>query len=208
MKKRFLKLLESVDNRYTPVQVFTDFVTLSAISISNSLTPNKALEDEYNSIAAKYSADGLSKFAEMLAVTAEALEEKYCDFLGECFSELGATNAKTGQFFTPYSLSKLSALATFDASKEFQKINEPACGSGSMIIAMCEVMQEHNYNYQTNALFIAQDIDYRCGYMCYVQLSLLGVPAIVNIGDTLKVEVWQELHTPVYVFNYLHFRGR
>ena len=42
--------------------------------------------------------------------------------------------------------------------------------------------------------------------MCYVTLSLLGAPAIVCIGDTLTLDVWEELHTPFYVLNYLKFK--
>lgn len=75
-----------------------------------------------------------------------------------------------------------------------------------MIVAFLETMKENGYNFQTQSLTVAQDIDYRCAYMCYVTLSLLGAPAIVCIGDTLKVEVWDELHTPFYVLNYLKFK--
>lgn len=34
-------------------------------------------------------------------------------------------------------------------------------------------------------LFVAQDIDYIVGMMCYLQMSLLGMPGYVVIGDTL-----------------------
>ena len=34
-------------------------------------------------------------------------------------------------------------------------------------------------------LFVAQDIDYTVGLMCYIQLSLMGCAGYVVIGDTL-----------------------
>lgn len=40
-------------------------------------------------------------------------------------------------------------------------------------------------NYQTSVLFVAQDIDLTAGLMCYIQLSLLGCPGYVVIGNTL-----------------------
>lgn len=46
-------------------------------------------------------------------------------------------------------------------------------------------MQEKEINYQTDVLFVAQDIDYIVGMMCYLQMSLLGMPGYVVIGDTL-----------------------
>ena len=40
-------------------------------------------------------------------------------------------------------------------------------------------------NYQTQAVFVGQDIDRIVGMMCYIQLSLLGCPGYVVIADTL-----------------------
>ena len=62
-------------------------------------------------------------------------------------------------------------------------VNDPACGAGAMLIAFANVAKKHGINYQKQVLFIAQDIDRTAAMMCYIQLSLLGCPAIVAVGD-------------------------
>lgn len=64
-------------------------------------------------------------------------------------------------------------------------MNDAACGAGAMLIAFANVAKKHGINYQKQVLFIAQDIDRTAAMMCYIQLSLLGCPAIVAVGDSL-----------------------
>ena len=40
-------------------------------------------------------------------------------------------------------------------------------------------------NYQQSVLFVGQDIDSIAAKMCYIQMSLLGCPGYVYIGNTL-----------------------
>lgn len=54
-----------------------------------------------------------------------------------------------------------------------------------MLIAFANVAREHKLNYQRDVLFVAQDIDQTAALMCYIQLSLLGCPAVVIVGDSL-----------------------
>lgn len=54
-----------------------------------------------------------------------------------------------------------------------------------MIIAVAEVMKNQGVNYQKRLHIVAQDLDWNGLYMTYVQLSLLGIKAIVVQGDTL-----------------------
>jgi hypothetical protein len=35
--------------------------------------------------------------------------------------------------------------------------------------------------------------------MCYLQLSLLGIPAVVYNGNTLSMEMYSEWRTPMYI---------
>lgn len=214
-KKDFIKTIEAIARRHTPEQVFTDFVTMAAMSISNAVDFKQEREKKYLDLIGKYEPDEQARFPELLAITTKGFEAKFGDFLGECFEELGASNSKTGQFFTPYSVARVCAQMSFDkeqidaaiAEKGYVGINEPAAGGGAMIVSFLEAMKENGYNFQTQSLTVAQDIDYRCAYMCYVTISLLGAPAIVYIGDTLTLEIWEELHTPFFVLNYLKFRN-
>ena len=54
-----------------------------------------------------------------------------------------------------------------------------------MIIAAAMELKSKGMNYQDKLEVVAQDLDWNCVYMCYVQLSLLGINAVVVQGDTL-----------------------
>ena len=100
-------------------------------------------------------------------------------------AELGSK--QTGQFFTPYHLSVLTAEMGIpkDISPENPLImNEPSAGGG-MIIAAAKVLKRRGLNPQKCMKVIAQDMDWKGVYMTYVQLSLLGIKAAVVQGDTL-----------------------
>ena len=55
-----------------------------------------------------------------------------------------------------------------------------------MILAAAKAVHESGINYQTAMEVVAQDIDWKGVYMCYVQLSLLGISAICVQGSTLE----------------------
>ena len=53
------------------------------------------------------------------------------------------------------------------------------------MIAAAEAFRECKVNYQTSVLFVGQDIDPVVAKMAYIQLSLLGCPGYITIGDSL-----------------------
>ena len=55
-----------------------------------------------------------------------------------------------------------------------------------MIIAVVRVLKDRGVNPQRCMRVTAQDLDWKGVYMTYVQLSLLGIKAIVVQGDTLS----------------------
>ena len=54
-----------------------------------------------------------------------------------------------------------------------------------MLIAAAAAFRERKVNYQTNALFIGQDVDPVVAKMAYIQISLLGCPGYIAIGNSL-----------------------
>lgn len=54
-----------------------------------------------------------------------------------------------------------------------------------MLIALAMEMKKRGINYQNELEVVAQDLDWNCVYMCYVQLSLMGISGIVVQGNTL-----------------------
>ena len=83
------------------------------------------------------------------------------------------------------------------ASKGYVSICDCACGAGAMLIAGANVLRANKINYQRQALFVAQDIDRIAGLMCYIQLSLLGCPGYVVIGDSITNPVVGEPLMPL-----------
>lgn len=60
-----------------------------------------------------------------------------------------------------------------------------------MIIAAAKTLKKKGINPQTVLKIVAQDLDWKAVYMCYVQLSLLGLDAVVVQGDTLAEPGWR-----------------
>lgn len=180
---------------YSPHQVFSDWVEMYAISIANACTLlNSKLkqnrEQKYLEIIKKYKELEQNKFHELCGMLVLALEQDMVDVLGNVYMGLESGSKHTGQFFTPNQISRLTArlMPPVVDKDEIIRFTEPTCGSGGMIISYAKALFEQGVNYQKKLEVIAQDIDYRCVHMCYVQLSLLGIKATVIRQNTLTLE--------------------
>lgn len=192
---KFVKLVDSLCGRHSRWEIWKDAMWLFATTISNSVDTRhrEKREKQYLDIAKHYSKAEMETFVELFAQLVLSLEKAgYCDFLGELFMVLGLGNAAGGQFFTPYDLCRMMAISSLPDVREkvaqqgYISVNDPACGGGATLIAAADIMRNDcNINYQTSAMFIGQDIDYTTGLMCYIQMSLLGMPGYVRIGNTL-----------------------
>ena len=124
--------------------------------------------------------------------TAEALElNPDQDFLGDLFMRFDLGNTWKGQFFTPYNVCQCMASLTSGNLKDqltkqpWISVNDPAVGAGALLIAFAQECLRQKVNYQTDVLFVGQDVDRTAAMMCFVQLSLLGCPGYVVVGDSL-----------------------
>lgn len=205
-EKEFFKIFESLSMTRSSWRVWSDFITASAISLSNAFEMDSerkaAREQEYVECIKRLG--GTDKAAELLGVIVKTFEENPSqDFLGGLFIKLGLNNHWRGQFFTPYHICEFMAqIALMDANEEIASkgyvlICDCACGAGAMLIAAANVLRVNKINYQTQALFVAQDIDRIAGLMCYIQLSLLGCPGYVVIGDSITNPVVGEPLMPL-----------
>lgn len=130
------------------------------------------------------------------------------DILGEIFMELDLGSKWKGQFFTPMTVCKAMADMTIADTKNLEKIIkekghftvlEPACGGGALIIALAVEIKKEGFNYQECMKVTAVDLDLKAVCMCYIQLSLLGIPAIVVHGNSLTQETFSTWKTPMYL---------
>ncbi len=217
-----VKRLDKFAYRVSRHELLSDIFACSAICISNRFDKIhfREREDMYLSIINKYDEADRMLIAEAFTMIFELLTSQidhgFGDYLGELYMKSDTQNTKTGQFFTPYSVSKASAEMTIDGAlvKEYAENNkiltlhEPACGSGGMIMAAVDVLyNKYKFNYSHNLLVECGDIDARCVHMTYLQLSLAGVSAVVYQRDTLSMQTWQRWETPAYIMQYLRFRN-
>lgn len=191
-----VKLLHSLQGRYTLWSIWQDFIQMFAISVANVFPGpyREAREKRYLDIAKKYSKEELNVFAELMAQVVIGMETNPDqDFLGELFMAMELGSNWHGQFFTPYDLCRAMAAIEFSGDivkaqieeKGFIGVSDPACGAGALLIAFANECNRAHVNYQQHCLFVAQDIDELAAMMCYIQLSLMGCPGHVIVGDTL-----------------------
>ena len=82
------------------------------------------------------------------------------------------------------------------AQHGFVTAQEPACGSGGMVIAFAKAMLERGLNPQQQLHVTATDLDVTAVHMAVIQLGLCGIPARIVHGDTLKLETFSTYETP------------
>lgn len=219
-QKAFLDVFGQLTNRHRSWDVWRDFITMFACSLSNPLDKEHRhkREELYLQTVKKYKKQEQELFPELAAQTVLALEENpEQDFLGSIFMSLNLGNEHNGQFFTPYDVCKMMAEVTMGGvllkveRDGYISINDPCCGAGATLIAGIHTarkqLEKANLNYQNHILVIAQDIDEVVALMCYIQLSLLGVAGYVKVGNSLtdpitgtddKENYW---FTPMYFSN-------
>ena len=228
-QRTFVRLFDQACRRHSPWTVWADFVVMSAVGISNTVDKDHAGEREktYAALATKYDRSELECLSSMFAEVVNGLEENpNQDFLGDLFMALELGNEHKGQFFTPYSVCRMTAKMTYGKDLEAKidqrgwiSVNDPACGAGALLVAFANECKLRHTNYQTSVLFVAQDIDHIVGCMCYIQLSLLGCPGYVVIGNSLTEpcsgidgdplipvpgdNIW---YTPMYFRDVWHYR--
>lgn len=191
--QEIVKIINELSGKFSGYEVFSDWVKVMALSIANF--PNyrkdsiwKKREEEYIAIANKHGTETMLQFSEMYMLLGEALGKEMEDVLGRIYMEAGLGSKQTGQFFTPFHISKMVASMTIPENISPTNpyiLHEPSCGGGGMIIAFAKAIAEQGINYCKCLKVVAQDLDWKGVYMTFVQLSLLGIDAVVVQGDTL-----------------------
>lgn len=166
-------------------------------------------EDEYMQIVARHGRETMVMFSEMLGLVVQGLEcDVPTDLLGGVFMALELGNDHAGQFFTPSSLCEVMTRLTMTPEHlrsvverdGFITVQEPAIGGGAMVIPMIAAMREAGLNPAKHLHVTGVDVDWTVLRMAYVQLSLLGVPAVLYVGNSLTMEMREDWYTPVHVF--------
>jgi type I restriction-modification system DNA methylase subunit len=207
-----VKLFEKCRYKHDIYTVFSDWCQCAAISLSNAvdLPKRDEREKQYLEVVRRYDPATLKVFPEILGAVVMALEEKPTDILGQVFHALELHNTARGQFFTPYSICEMMAkinigsgddVAAVMKGRGYIRAQEPACGSGAMVIALAEAMKDAGHSYQQCLHVTAIDIDRRAVHMAYIQFALLHIPAVILEGNTLSLEFRDEWKTPAHILD-------
>lgn len=216
--EKILKAIQKLGARNSVWAVFNDFLELSSLAVANSIDRNNKeiwgkREKQYIETIGKYNPDEQKLFPAMFADLVEALQYELVstnapvDVLGQVFHELELHNKYKGQFFTPQRVCDMMGKIALGDNKSainekgYLTLSEPCCGSGAMILGFAKAMKEADLNYCAQLVVTATDIDLKCVYMCFLQLALYGIPAVVIHGDTITLDEWSHWFTPVYIMH-------
>lgn len=217
--KEFISEISNIKSVH-PWIAYSDFMEVSVCTLKKPFEYiyDENIDNKFLSVLKKYNDKEKEIFPKLLGIfisliDIEASKGFFTDIAGKIFHLLNAENKKTGQFFTPNNLGYLTVniinkndIKEIIDEKGYVTINEPACGSGSMILGLATLMLELGYNPQEQLLIKATDIDKRCVNMCFTQLGYYGLSAIVIHGDTLSNKEWEKQYTPIYLLNKWYFK--
>ncbi len=140
--KPFLTIFKELTYRWTPWEVWKDFVVMFACALSNPVDKSHYDEREalYLKTIQKYNKQEQQLFPQLAAETIMAFEKNpEQDYLGKIFMTLNLGNDAGGQFFTPYHVCELMAKVSIGnlvpqiKERGYISINDCACGGRSNV---------------------------------------------------------------------------
>ena len=202
--RNFINLLDFSKGKYDIKDVFNDFVIIYAIAIKNKFHYEQEDEDIYFSIIKKYKKDELDIFPKLIVELQEIYmkEREIRDVLGEIYFQIGSIKKGNKQFFSPKSIGIINSILVqahiVKKENDFNIIYDPTCGSGTLLLYSAKTLIDNNIDYTKKAFYWAQDNDFVCFCMAYIQLSIYGMPALVILGDTISLQEKKVYYTPEF----------
>lgn len=211
LKKELITQVDKVCTHKHTGDVFKDLVWLKAFEYrlqtlglliqmeSNNLGEIESTKKEITNIETQYTEDEFKKLQACMSLLDQCYQNTgFCDLIGELSTMMGMLNKSTGQFFTPYYISRFMAEITgIGAANEedHRSVMDPTCGAGAMLIAYADTMQRHGIPLE-ETYYTGADIDRFCVAMTYVQLCEFGLAGVVHWSDSVKNEIWESWFTP------------
>lgn len=183
-KNPIIDALEHIREKHIR-DTFRDFLSLAMSALTKDENAYQEVlrrygnSDEKAHVAENHFAKALAVFFE------ETARDSSIDHLGRAHETSGLSNANTGQFFTPESLSDLCAeltLPEFDDSRPVS-VSDPCCGSGRMLISAMRRLHVDSW-------FYAVDVDSMCVDMCALNLLVRNANAYVVHGNALSLDAY------------------
>jgi hypothetical protein len=191
----------------SPRDVLTVLCRITADRIDPALAGRTECQESAKRMTSEYSPAEKEMVEALIRLLPRVLQENPRDYLGECVMCLELGISSMGQYFTPGTLASLKfELQKQDYATEIRKhgfiiVQEPAVGSGGLIIRMANGLADAGFNPSAVLFVSCADNDAFAADMAYIQLSLLGIAAEVSAGDTLRMEFRRTRYTLAYWLN-------
>ena len=185
--KLFCDEMEILSRRYERGRIFSDFLTMALCALHqiNIASRFKEQDPENEALFEKtkkpYSEDEQSSFSKLLGIVqSNVYDNPYSDLAGAYFTD-HITQGHNGQYFTPDSLCEaMVRLQGADEGLTGQRVLDPACGSGRLLLKFAEV-SPRNY-------FYANDVNMTCAKMTALNFMLNGLRGEVACMNSLSME--------------------
>lgn len=151
--------------------------------------------------------DKLTRILEVISeMQLGATEEHKIDAFGDAYEFLmtmyaGNAGKSGGEFFTPQEVSCLLAKIATDGKKQVQKVYDPACGSGSLLLQVAKVLGKDNVRQG----FYGQEINRTTYNLSRINMFLHDInyeKFDIALGDTLEEpKHWDDQPFDVIVSN-------
>ena len=198
----FIRLLNFNKNRYKPENVFKDFISLFAISLSNKVYYNKKNNDMYQNIYRNYNKkDHFIFYALSTELTRLFCSQKEpYDILGDIYQKI--TNKNYLKVINNNAIQeigkKLQGIIKINKKNNNGKMIEMNCGSGAMILAYASILKMFSLDYKIDLEVTAIDTDLINVFMTYIQLYFYDISGVVVLLDEKTNREIMRLYTPSY----------
>ena len=204
---QFVKALNDIDHSKRRSEVFSDFCEMAYCALAKVASPfgdqRETLETQYESVERKYESREYvnSKFGELMGISLNAISRGGVDFLGAVAGEMEVLDARLGQFFTPYEVSRLMAEINFHGVEKtieengFVTVSEPTVGAGGMVMAVADVIEGLGFDPARHLWVEAVELSRTTYYMAYVQINARGVAGKIICGNSLSLETFTSAYT-------------
>jgi len=123
-------------------------------------------------------------------------KENHIDAFGDAYEFLMtmyASNAgkSGGEFFTPQYVSELLTRIALDGKTDVNKVYDPACGSGSLLLNFAKILGKENVRQG----FFGQEINLTTYNLCRINMFLHDIPYNqfhIGLGNTLTEPLWED----------------
>jgi hypothetical protein len=181
-RQTFEQHMEQLARRHGVHSVFSHFLTLLMCAFSLGQR-----EEEYLKTIRKYEKPEAYLISEALAALVVEMTGDgtgMVDVLGDYF-EQHLSYGRNGQFFTPQHLCDMMARLK-NPTTPLERILDPACGSGRMLMAMAKVNRF--------ATFYGADNDRNCAMMCAINMCLNGMYGEVAWMNSITNQFYAAWH--------------